>query len=82
MTTTKNTFLKEIERFRLRHRMSATTFGKKFANTPTFVFDLRKGRAPTLDSLDAIRKAMRKFERGKTYEGYKKKLSPQRPGRL
>tara|TARA_R100001530_G_scaffold13727_7_gene12582 strand:- start:2168 stop:2377 length:210 start_codon:yes stop_codon:yes gene_type:complete len=65
-TSSRKTFLKEIERFRSRHIMSATMFGRKFAKSPTFVFDLRKSpKGPTLDSVDKIRKAMRKFEREK-----------------
>jgi hypothetical protein len=39
-----NEFLKKIEEFLASSGMSATNFGIKAMNNPTFVFDIRNGR--------------------------------------
>lgn len=39
-----NEFLKKIEDFLNKTGMSATNFGIKAINSPTFVFDIRNGR--------------------------------------
>lgn len=38
--------LRTVEKFLRRHRMAATTFGRRAARDPRFVFDLRRGREP------------------------------------
>jgi len=39
-------FLQTVEAFIAEREITPTTFGKKFANDPLFVFQLRRGREP------------------------------------
>lgn len=65
MVSSKKLFLTDIKAFMKKHKLTATKFGIQFAKSPTFVFDLKKGRAPTLDVVDAVDKKMKEFEEGK-----------------
>lgn len=62
--TTKEKFLKDIERFIKKQKMSASAFGEQFTGSPKFVFDLRKGRSPNLDMVDRITVKMKIFQEG------------------
>lgn len=62
MASSKEVFLKDIEAFMSKHGMTATEFGRRFARSPNYVFDLRAGRAPTLDKVDTIDDAMKSYE--------------------
>jgi len=57
-------FLNEIEEFIEKYGMTATSFGLTFKNSPNFVFDLRKGRKPTTDTVDEIRAHMDAYKDG------------------
>ena len=61
MASTKKAFLADIETFMKKHKMSPTTFGRNFCKSPNFVFDLRAGRAPNADVMDAIDAKMSSF---------------------
>jgi predicted transcriptional regulator len=61
--TPSEKFLAQIEAFLARTGMPATTFGKAVLKDPSFVFDLRRGRKPTLDICDKILKYMAKKDR-------------------
>lgn len=50
-----DSFLKEIEDFLALSGESPTAFGKAVASDPSFVPDLRKGRAPSLRLVDRVR---------------------------
>lgn len=63
MLPSKTIYLREIEKFLKRHKMFATDFGLRFLQNPGYVFALRKGRAPTLDTVDKVHKAMAKYEK-------------------
>ena len=65
MTTTKEEFLADVEAFLERRDMTPTAFGLRFAQSPNFVFDLRKGRAPSVDLVDTIDAKMESYERNR-----------------
>jgi hypothetical protein len=54
-------FIRRVERFLGRYGMAATRFGKCAANDPNFVFDLRQGRKPNPDLIEAVDRWMREF---------------------
>ena len=54
-------FLQRVERFVERHKISATRFGRLAANDPNFVFDLRRGRKPNPDLIEAVDRWMREY---------------------
>lgn len=55
-------FLHRIETFLSAQGMSATTFGKKAMGDPNFVFNLRKGRVPSLEVFDRVNAFMAERE--------------------
>lgn len=55
-------FTLEIESFLSANSMSASRFGSLALNDPTFVFELRKGRAVRVDVFDRVRRFMRDSE--------------------
>lgn len=65
MTASKTLYLKDIKEFMRRHKLTRTEFGKRFAKSPNYVFDLERGRAPTLDNVDRVDAAMKEFEEEK-----------------
>ncbi len=54
--------LDEIEEFRRRHMMTATSFGLLAVNDGHLIRSLRAGRQPTLGTADAIRLFMRTYK--------------------
>ena len=48
-------FATEIEAFLERHVMDPTTFGRLALGDPSFVFDVRGGRAPNLRTIERVR---------------------------
>jgi hypothetical protein len=54
---TVKTLLDEIEALRVRAEMSATAFGSKVLNDPSFISNLRKkGRVPSLETAAKVRR--------------------------
>ena len=47
-------FIERVEAFLERHTMAASRFGLLACNDPNFVGDLRDGRRPNPDLMDAI----------------------------
>ena len=60
-----NEFLQRIEKFLIKHSMSATAFGIKSMKNPRFVHDLRKGASCTLATVDKIDAFMAAYEENK-----------------
>jgi hypothetical protein len=61
-------FVAEVEAFLKASGMSATVFGKAAVNDPKFVFNIRKGRQPSLrlvDRVNAYIKSVREEPNGK-----------------
>jgi 2,4-dienoyl-CoA reductase-like NADH-dependent reductase (Old Yellow Enzyme family) len=59
MSTLTDQFLDEIETFLTQSGMDATAFGKSAMSDPSFVFDLRAGRSPSIRTVDRCRNYMR-----------------------
>ena len=59
--STREMFLKRVERFLRRHKMSPTRFGQETLNDMTFVFELRTGRNPSADTIDKVQAWMREY---------------------
>lgn len=57
------TFKNSVEDFIAKANITPTLFGKKFANDPLFVFQLREGREPRSATRQKIIEAM-EAERG------------------
>jgi sulfate adenylyltransferase subunit 2 len=55
MSKTQNQFLNEINAFLGESGTEPTALGKKVMGDPNFVFDLRKGRAPSAKTMDKVR---------------------------
>ncbi len=51
-------FLAAVETYLKSSGLDATTFGKQALGDPSFVFDLRKGRSPSLRTIEKVRAAM------------------------
>lgn len=51
---TRDSFLAQIDAFLERSGMTATAFGKAAVGDPSFVPDLRKGRAPGLGLVEKV----------------------------
>jgi len=51
-------FLAEIEAFLAREHLAASTFGRAAVGDPSFVRELREGRAPSLRLVDRTRAYM------------------------
>lgn len=47
-------FHDEVERFLSASQLSPTRFGKEALNDPNFVFDLREGRSPSLETVGRV----------------------------
>ena len=48
-------FLAEVEAFLLQRRLRPTTFGREVMGDPGFVAALKKGRCPTLRTIEFVR---------------------------
>ena len=57
------TFRQNIEQFISSQGISATTFGRKFANDPLFVFQIREGREPRVKTRRRVLENMEKESR-------------------
>jgi sulfate adenylyltransferase subunit 2 len=55
MSKTQDQFLNEINTFLVESQTEATALGKRVMGDPSFVFDLRKGRAPSAKTMDKVR---------------------------
>ena len=51
---TSSDFLAQIETFLEKHDIAPSTFGKTLMGDPTFVFHLREGRRPNIDTCARI----------------------------
>jgi hypothetical protein len=51
---TSTEFLDQIETFLEKHSIAPSTFGKLLMGDPTFVFHLREGRKPNIDTCARI----------------------------
>ena len=51
---TSTEFLDQIEAFLEEHNIAPSTFGKLLMGDPTFVFHLREGRKPNIDTCATI----------------------------
>lgn len=54
-------FKARVERFLRRYSMAPSTFGRKACGNPKFVFLLREGRTPTIDTMDDVEAWMRDY---------------------
>lgn len=52
------TFKETVEAFIADNNLTPTSFGKKFAGDPLFVFDLRQGREPRTATRQRVLEAM------------------------
>ncbi len=59
-------FSRAVEAFLQKHDWTPTRFGRELAGDPQFVFDLREGREPRLDTRERISGAMRDFAGDRT----------------
>ncbi|WP_376710358.1 hypothetical protein [Pseudochrobactrum lubricantis] len=57
------TFRQNIEQFIASEGISATKFGRKFANDPLFVFQIREGREPRVKTRLRVLENMEKESR-------------------
>lgn len=55
MDNSASAFLAEIEEFLAKSNLDPTALGKNALGDPSFVFDLRKGRSPSMRTIDKIR---------------------------
>ena len=51
-------FLAQIERFLERYQVTPSVFGEQSINDSGFVFDLRRGRSPRLNTVERVQKWM------------------------
>ena len=49
-------FLTEIEKYLEVHSIAPATFGRVMMGDPSFIFELREGRAPSIDTCAKISK--------------------------
>jgi len=54
MPRTSVDFLAQVEGFIEKHHISPSTFGRLMMGDPTFVFQLRDGRQPSIDTCASI----------------------------
>ena len=54
--------IRKIEKFLRRTGMAATTFGRKAAQDPRFVFDLRNGREPRFYTEERVEHFMNTYK--------------------
>jgi hypothetical protein len=63
MESAANAFLAEIEAYLARERTAPSTFGRAAVGDPSFVSELRAGRAPSLRLVDRARTYMARQRR-------------------
>ena len=54
MQQTSKEFLDGIEKFLEKNHISPSTFGRLMLGDPSFVFELREGRSPSLETAERI----------------------------
>ncbi len=57
-------FREQVEAFLLTHEFKPTEFGRQAAGDPSFVLNLRRGRSPTLTTVDKVLSFIADFEAG------------------
>ena len=55
---TSEQFLDQIEKFLEKHNIAPSTFGKRLMGDSTFVFHLREGRRPNIDTCAKINRIL------------------------
>ncbi len=65
MESSADAFLREIEAFLARERVSPSTFGRAAVGDPNFVRELRDGRMPGLRLVDRARAYMAALRRAR-----------------
>ena len=63
------TLLDRIEIHLIKHRISATRFGRRAVGDPRFVLDLRMGRRPRRRTLERLNAYLDRIERGSEGKG-------------
>ena len=63
------TLLDRIEIHLIKHRISATRFGRRAVGDPRFVLDLRLGRRPRRRTLERLNAYLDRIERGSEDKG-------------
>lgn len=63
MESSTDAFLAEIEAYLARERCAPSTFGRSAVGDPSFVWELREGRAPSLRLVDRARAYMARQQR-------------------
>ncbi len=61
---TQEEFRDQVESFLARHRIAAATLGSQALKDPKFVSDLRRGRSPSLKTMDRVTAWMGNYETG------------------
>lgn len=51
-------FLASVESYLAEHKMAPSAFGVAVLNDPTFVFELRGGRSPSIKVVERVQKFM------------------------
>lgn len=62
MQSFKDQFIAEVEGYLAQSGVTATAFGTRALGDPNFVFELRRGRAVSIDVADRVRRFMRDSE--------------------
>jgi hypothetical protein len=57
--TPSESFRQKIETYLVRNNMTATAFGKEAVGDANFVFDVRKGRMPSLRMVERVENFMK-----------------------
>jgi len=65
----QDAFRQEVEDFLVRHDMAAATLGVQALKDPKFVSDLRRGRSPSLKTIDRVRAWMSVYDQAHPVEG-------------
>lgn len=63
------TLLDRIEMHLIKHRISATRFGRRAVGDPRFVLDLRMGRRPRRRTLERLNAYLDRIDRGNEGKG-------------
>lgn len=58
MSSFTESFLREVEEYLDRSGLGPNSFGRRAMSDPRFVYDLRKGRAVSIATVDKVRKFM------------------------
>ena len=69
MNKYRTCLLDAIDAYRERHGMSLTRFGRTMMGDPTFVFRLKKGRDPRIDTVDRLLAEMGRKPIGPLFRG-------------